>query len=152
MKAMTYLKPSYMMSSSKVSTKPIINNINKSNCLKQKCELIIEKNDDNFETCIEYKIDSKVVRNEETESVGKKIHVRNLHQRNQQTFTKFTWETSTREINKLSRNSREKPPPEKSTNFHEIHVRNLHRRNQQTFTKFREIFTIVKMIIMKKMN
>ena len=79
-----------MMSSSKVSTKPIINNINKSNCLKQKCELIIEKNDDNFETCIEYKIDSKVVRNEETESVGKKIHVRNLHQRNQQTFTKFT--------------------------------------------------------------
>ena len=62
-------------------------------------------NNDNFETCIEYKIDSKVVRNEETESVGKKIHVRNVHQ-----------------------------------------------RNQQTFTKFREIFTIVKMIIMKKMN
>ena len=57
--------------------------------------------------------------------MGKKIHVRNLHQRNQQTFTKFTWETSTGEINKLSRNSREKPPPEKSTNFHEIQ-RNFH--------------------------
>ena len=38
---------------------------------------------------IEDKIDSKVVRNEETESAGK-------------------------------RNSREKPPPEKSTNFHEV--------------------------------
>ena len=47
------------------------------------------KYNDNIETCIEYKIDSKVARNEETESVGKA-------------------------------NSREKPPPEKSTKFHEI--------------------------------
>ena len=29
------------------------------------------KYNDNIETCIEYKIDSKVARNEETESVGK---------------------------------------------------------------------------------
>ena len=49
--------------------KPIINNINKSNCLEQKYELIIEKNNDNTETFIEYKIDSKVARIEET--VGK---------------------------------------------------------------------------------
>ena len=34
----------------------------------------------------------------------------------------------------------------------QIHVRNLHQRNQQTFPKFREIFTIVKIIIMKKIN
>ena len=34
----------------------------------------------------------------------------------------------------------------------QIHVRNHHQRNQQVFTKFREIFTIVKMIIMKKIN
>ena len=34
----------------------------------------------------------------------------------------------------------------------QIHMRNLHQRNQQTFTKFREIFTIVKMIIMKKID
>ena len=68
-------------------TKPIINNINK-------CELIIEKNNDNIETCIEYKIDSKVPRNEETESVRKKT-------------------------------SREKPPPEKLTNFQEI-LKNFH--------------------------
>ena len=33
--------------------------------------LIIETNNDNIVTCIEYKIDSKVARNEETESVGK---------------------------------------------------------------------------------
>ena len=70
-----------------LNTKPIINNINK-------CELIIEKNNGNIETCIEYKIDSKVARNEETESVGKK-------------------------------SSREKSPPEKSTNFHEIQ-KNFH--------------------------
>ena len=49
--------------------KPIINNINKSNCLEQKYGLIIEKNNDNTETFIEYQIDSKVARNEET--VGK---------------------------------------------------------------------------------
>ena len=46
-------------------TKPIINNINKYNCLEQKWELIIENNNDNIETFIEYKIDSKVARNEE---------------------------------------------------------------------------------------
>ena len=34
----------------------------------------------------------------------------------------------------------------------QIRVRNLHQRNQQTFTKFMEIFTIVKTIIMKKIN
>ena len=33
--------------------------------------MIIEKNNDNIQTCIEYKIDSKVARNEETESIGK---------------------------------------------------------------------------------
>ena len=75
-------------------TKPIIININKSSCLEQKCELVIEKNNDNIETFIEYKIDSKVARNEETESVGEK-------------------------------NSREKPPPEKLTNYHKIQ-RNFH--------------------------
>ena len=32
----------------------------------------------------------------------------------------------------------------------QIHVKNLHQRNQKTFTKLREIFTIVKIIIMKK--
>ena len=51
--------------------------------------MITEKNNDKIQTCIEYRIDSKVGRNEETESVGKT-------------------------------NSREKPPPEKSTNFSEI--------------------------------
>ena len=56
-----------------LNTKPIINNINKSNCLEQKCELIMGKNNENIETYIEYKIDSKIGRNEETESVGKKI-------------------------------------------------------------------------------
>ena len=60
------------MSSSKIlNTEPILNNINKSSCLEQKCELITEKNSDNIEAFIEYKIDSKVPRNEETESVGK---------------------------------------------------------------------------------
>ena len=54
-----------------VNTKPIINNINKSNYLEQKCKLIIEKDHDNIETLIEYKIDSKVARNEQTESVEK---------------------------------------------------------------------------------
>ena len=54
-----------------VNTKPIINNVNKSNYLEQKCKLIIEKDHDNIETLIEYKIDSKVARNEQTESVGK---------------------------------------------------------------------------------
>ena len=62
--------------------------------LRTKWEFIIEKNNGNIETFIEYKIDSKVARNEETESVGKT-------------------------------NYREKPPPEKSTNFHEIQ-RNFH--------------------------
>ena len=54
-----------------LNTKLIINNINESNFLEQKCELIIEKNNDNIETCIEYKINNEITRNEETESVGK---------------------------------------------------------------------------------
>ena len=54
-----------------LNTKPINNNINKSNCLEQKCEIIIEKNNDNVEICNESKIYSKAARNEETESVGK---------------------------------------------------------------------------------
>ena len=33
-----------------LNTKPIINNINESHCLEQKCELIIEKNNDYIET------------------------------------------------------------------------------------------------------
>ena len=49
-----------------------------------------KKNNDNIDTCIESKINSKVVSNEETESVGKQIHMRNLQRRNQQTFTKFS--------------------------------------------------------------
>ena len=85
-----------------LNTKPIINNINKINCWEQNCELIIEKNNDNIETCIEYKIDSKVARNEEIESVGK---------------------TNSWSVGKT--NSREKPPPGKSTNFHEIQI-NFH--------------------------
>ena len=54
------------------------------------------KNNDNIETCIESKIDSKVTRKEEAESIGKTT-------------------------------SREKPPPEKSTNFHKIQI-NFHNR------------------------
>ena len=34
----------------------------------------------------------------------------------------------------------------------EIHVRNLCLRNQLTFTKFREIYTMVKMMAMKKID
>ena len=34
----------------------------------------------------------------------------------------------------------------------QLHVRHLHQRNQEIFTKFREIFTIVKMIIMQKID
>ena len=60
-----------------LNTKPIINNINKSDCLEQKCGLIIKKNYENIETFIDYKIDSKIARNKETESVRK----RNLHQK-----------------------------------------------------------------------
>ena len=56
-----------------LNTKPIINNIIKSNCLEQKCELIMEKNNGNIETCTEYKIDSKITRNEETESGEKTV-------------------------------------------------------------------------------
>ena len=88
-----------------LDTKSIINNINKSNCLEQKCKLIIEKNNDNIETFIEYKIDGKVARIKKQNPLEKQIHVRNHHQ-----------------------------------------------RNQQVFTKFREIFTIVKKIIMKKIT
>ena len=67
-----------------INTKSIINSINKSSCLEQKYELIIEKNNDSIATFIESKIDFKVTRNEK-----KKLHVRNLHQKNQQTLTKF---------------------------------------------------------------
>ena len=52
-----------------LNAKPITNNINRSSCFEQKCELVTEKNNDNIETFIEYKIDSKVTRNEETEYV-----------------------------------------------------------------------------------
>ena len=63
-----------------LTTKPIINNIIKSNCLEQKCELIVEKSNYNIETCTEYKIDSKITRNEETESVEKTIsHEKHFH-------------------------------------------------------------------------
>ena len=34
-----------------LNTKPIISDINKNNCLEQKCKLVIEKNNDNIETC-----------------------------------------------------------------------------------------------------
>ena len=34
----------------------------------------------------------------------------------------------------------------------QIHVRNLRQRNRLTFTKFKEVFTMVKMIAMKKIN
>ena len=51
--------------------------------------IICGKNNGNIETCTEYKIYSKIARNEETESNGKT-------------------------------NSRKKPPPEKTGNFHEI--------------------------------
>ena len=71
-----------------LNTKPIINNINKSSCLEQKCELIIEKNNDHIETFIEYKIDSKVARNEETESVGE-TNSRGKPPPEKSTFTKF---------------------------------------------------------------
>ena len=54
-----------------LNTKLTINNINKSNWSEKKCKLIIEKDNDNIETFIEYKIDIKVARNKETESVGK---------------------------------------------------------------------------------
>ena len=55
------------MSSSKIfKYKTIINNINKSNCLEQKCKLIIETNNGNLEIFVEYKIDSKIARNEQT--------------------------------------------------------------------------------------
>ena len=39
--------------------------------MEQKCKLIIGKNNDNIESFIEFKIDSKIARNEEIESVGK---------------------------------------------------------------------------------
>ena len=41
--------------------------------MKQKCELIMEKSNDKTETCTEYKIDGKITRNEEAESVEKII-------------------------------------------------------------------------------
>ena len=67
-----------------LNTKLITNNINRSSCFEQKSELVTEKNNDNIETFIEYKIDSKVTRNEETEYVWR---------------NEFTREISTREIN-----------------------------------------------------
>ena len=73
-----------------LNTKPNINNINESNCLKQKCKLIIEKNNDNIEIWIEYKIDvEKSQEMKKQNMLEKQIHVRNFYQRNQQTFTKF---------------------------------------------------------------
>ena len=58
-----------------------------SSCLAEKRELPEDKNNDNMETCIEYKINYKFVRNKETEIVGNNIktpYVENLHQKNQQ--------------------------------------------------------------------
>ena len=52
-----------------LNTKPLVNNINRSNCLEQKCKLFMEKNNYNIETFTEYKTDSKIARSEETESV-----------------------------------------------------------------------------------
>ena len=54
-----------------LNAKRIINNIDEINWLEQKCELIIGKNNDNIGSFIEFKIDSKIARNEEIESVGK---------------------------------------------------------------------------------
>ena len=47
-----------------------------------------------------------------------------------------------------------KPQETKKQNLLEkqLHMRNLHQGNQQTFTKFREIFTMLKMIIMKEID
>ena len=58
-----------------------------SSCLAEKRELPEDKNNDNMETCIEYKINYKFVRNKETEIVGNNIktpYVENLHKKNQQ--------------------------------------------------------------------
>ena len=55
-----------------------------SSCLAEKRELPEDKNNDNMETCIEYKINYKFVRNKETEIVGNNIktpYVENLHQK-----------------------------------------------------------------------
>ena len=54
-----------------LNTKTVINYTNKSSCLEEKCKLTLEKNNDSIETCIEFKNDSKVTRNNETESVEK---------------------------------------------------------------------------------
>ena len=86
------------MASSKIlNTEPILNNINKSNCLEQKWELITEKNSDNIEAFFEYQIDGKVARNEETKSVGKtnsheKPHFTNKISRKTEKFSlKWKW-------------------------------------------------------------
>ena len=87
------------------NTKPIINYINRSNCLEQKCGLIMEK----IVTILKLALNIKpIVKSQET-----------------------------RKQNMLEK---------------QIHVRNLHQRNQRTLTKIREIFTILKMIIMKKID
>ena len=76
------------------NTKPIINYINRSNCLEQKCGLIMEK----IVTILKLALNIKpIVKSQET-----------------------------RKQNMLEKtNSCEKPPPEKSTNFHKIQ-RNFH--------------------------
>ena len=86
-----------------LNTKPIINIINKSNCLEEKCELIIE----NIITILKLALNIKLI-------------VKSQEMKKQNLLEK------------------------------QIHVRNLHQKNQQNFTKFREIFAILKMIIMKK--
>ena len=81
-----------------LNTKQIINNINKSNCIEEKSELIIEKNNDNIETCIESKISSKVERQNLLE---KQIHMRNLYQRNQLILQKLFYMHFTPETEKV---------------------------------------------------
>ena len=81
-----------------LNTKQIINNINKSNCIEEKSELIIEKNNDNIETCIESKISSKVERQNLLE---KQIHMRNLYQKNQLILQKLFYMHFTPETEKV---------------------------------------------------
>ena len=81
-----------------LNTKQIINNINKSNCIEEKSELIREKNNDNIETCIESKINSKVERQNLLE---KQIHMRSIHQRNQLILQKLFYRHFTPETEKV---------------------------------------------------
>ena len=72
-----------------LNTKPIINNINKNSCLEQKCELVKEK----IMAILKLSLNIKsIVKSQELKKqnlLEKQIHVRSLHQRFQQTFTKF---------------------------------------------------------------